>query len=908
MNLESLLGRALSHSCRHWYSPLLPLETQFPSGCRDTLVSFLTSVSLHLARKRPVDTFLDFLTNSSSIVIVFLSELSTALSAARATDSSSADALYRYLEESPDSSLATVLDVEQQDRKLQVVAEDILHKFLDAKAYTFDPVRTFLREVLTTLILKATISTCSKPEFLNKWIIYLLEDVPQILADGEGCGKENLNGENVDGVRSTTKSTMGKGASSSTPLSPTQNSENHRRTVSRAESAMEEAMQEAKRLTELIVADEEKRKSQDQTDSSTSLSTHELTPTSSQSDLANTGLTAGQPTFEQSNTTESADPPENSNSLVFTTFDQMLPSLQPSVLRETPSSTPPPPPPLTLHKASVSIFDDSMPGEKGTLKSKPTVDYLLQIEPASSQYPGWMIPRKYTDFEVLHDTLVKIAIVSGVPEFSRKYEKIPVWKGQTKAALRSALEVYFREALSHNRLAESDAMKRFLDKEQGQGKGASGGAKGLAFAAPAAFETMGKGVLDVFASAPKGIAGGGKAVLGGVTGVFGGGQRKKPQSRVSQNGSAQQSRASLARNDSGRIDAQLSSMDRPSQDLSRSTNSYAEPSMNTSSTTSLDIPPSERSDQTDRDNQESPIRPRKFTDLYAQAKNAEVKDLTEASVTSDPSEDAMNIHLPPPPSEMPDNYGLNPNVADSPLKHETSKQGLTPTEQPASSLNGQARKPSDSSLAHPAPKPNPISSHPNADPSSLPSSSSSSSTPSYPPLTAQETTLTIELFFLLITQLYTLSSAWSLRRTLLTAAKNFLLRPANPQLEALRIMIQDTVIDANCSPVGIAGHIDTLRKNVLPTAEELEAWEKSNTAATAAAKGGELSADEKEALRVKARKLLVEKGMPVALTGVMGSAATAEAVGKVFDCLQVEDVARGLVFAVGVQVLRAIVV
>lgn len=329
--------------------------------------------------------------------------------------------------------------------------------------------------------------------------------------------------------------------------------------------------------------------------------------------------------------------------------------------------------------------------------------------------------------------------------------------------------------------------------------------------------------------------------------------------------------------------------------------------MNTSSTTSLDLPRSERSDQTDRDNQESLIRPRKFTDLYAQAKNAEVKDLTEASVTSDPPEDAVNIHLPPPPSEMPDNYDLNPNVADSPLKHETSKQGLTPTEQPASSLNGQAQQSSDSSFAHPAPKPNPISSTPNADPSSLPSSSSSS-TPSYPPLTAQETTLTIELFFLLTTQLYTLSSAWSLRRTLLTAAKNFLLRPANPQLEALRIMIQDTVIDANCSPVGIAGHIDTLRKNVLPTAEELEAWEKSDTAATTAAKGVELSADEKEALRVKARKLLVEKGMPVALTGVMGSAATAEAVGKVFDCLQVEDVARGLVFAVGVQVLRAIVV
>ncbi|KAI4240305.1 MAG: hypothetical protein L6R42_011549, partial [Xanthoria sp. 1 TBL-2021] len=52
--------------------------------------------------------------------------------------------------------------------------------------------------------------------------------------------------------------------------------------------------------------------------------------------------------------------------------------------------------------------------------------------------------------------------------------------------------------------------------------------------------------------------------------------------------------------------------------------------------------------------------------------------------------------------------------------------------------------------------------------------------------------------------------------------------------------------------------------------------------------------EEKERLRLKARKLLVEKGMPAALTGVMGAAASGEAVGKVFDALQIEEVARGL--------------
>lgn len=66
------------------------------------------------------------------------------------------------------------------------------------------------------------------------------------------------------------------------------------------------------------------------------------------------------------------------------------------------------------------------------------------------------------------------------------------------------------------------------------------------------------------------------------------------------------------------------------------------------------------------------------------------------------------------------------------------------------------------------------------------------------------------------------------------------------------------------------------------------------------------SEEEKEKRRVKARKLLVEKGMPAALTSVMGAAASGEALGRVFDCLQVPEVARGLVFALVLQGVRAV--
>jgi hypothetical protein len=148
--------------------------------------------------------------------------------------------------------------------------------------------------------------------------------------------------------------------------------------------------------------------------------------------------------------------------------------------------------------------------------------------------------------------------------------------------------------------------------------------------------------------------------------------------------------------------------------------------------------------------------------------------------------------------------------------------------------------------------------------------------------------------FAVINELYTLSSAWNIRRTLLNAAKTFLLRPGNPSLTSIQNLIQDSIIAANTSDAGIAAHLRKLRENTLPTEEELKAWPK------------EMSMEEKERLRIKARRLLVERGVPTALTGVMGQAATGEAMGRIFDCLQVEEVARGMIFGLLLQAVRAV--
>lgn len=162
------------------------------------------------------------------------------------------------------------------------------------------------------------------------------------------------------------------------------------------------------------------------------------------------------------------------------------------------------------------------------------------------------------------------------------------------------------------------------------------------------------------------------------------------------------------------------------------------------------------------------------------------------------------------------------------------------------------------------------------------------------PLTEAETRVAVELLFAVVNELYTLSSAWNFRRTLLNAAKSYLLRPGNPSLSSISTLIQDSLIASTTSDAGIALHIQRLRQNALPTGDERQSWPTP------------LSSEDKEKLRVKARRLVVERGLPTALTGVMGQAATGECMGRVFDCIQMEEMARGLVFGLLLQGVRAI--
>ena len=710
-----------------------------------------------------------------------------------------------------------------------MVAEDILQNFLDTKAYNCEPARVFLREILAGCVLEMTVQTCCKPEWINGWIVQLLEDgEPELLnAIDAGMGRdENVDASNSQGKDSTD---TGKG-----------DGKQHKKRVSKAEEAMEEAMKEAQRLNQLI-AEEDARK--EALNTASGQSPNSSLGTTKNGDSSTTSLT---PRPEAQDETSAATVGQ-SNQPDFISFDQLVPHKEPTALQTPPLDSQAPnkstqSATLTLYNANISIFDDSGPNDKGQVRSKPTTEYLLQIEPSSSSHPGWMIARKYVDFEKLHEVLRRISVVSGVTSFTKQHADLPPWKGRTKWVLRRELEVYLRDALEFRQLAESEGMKRFLEKDTGLAASSPGESKkasgpGMGWANPTSFETVGKGVMDGLASAPKVAAGGGKALFGGVTGVLGGvGSLAPKRSSTAPNANGMQKSASLS-------ETSLP----PSRDGRDGLSSGPY-------TSSADRPVKP---DPDHDSYSYDI-----AEVHSSRSSINGKSSSDNSGTlsafgtpqSVVSAEGGEIHLPPPPSDITDDYG----------------SASTPTRAAKASSTKQS-------------SPNPSSTDP-ANPSSKKTA---------PPLTEQETRVAVELLFAVINELYTLSSAWNIRRTLLTAAKTFLLRPGNPNLEAIRALLQDSVIAANTSDAGVAAHLRTLTANTLPTEAELKAWPPPPTDA------------EKARLAAKARRLLVERGMPKALTSVMGAAASGEALGRVFDCLQVERVARGLMFGLLLQAVRA---
>ncbi|KAI0134208.1 DDHD domain protein [Xylariales sp. AK1849] len=910
--LNSLVDAVVRDYVDWWYGPIVPSDKSFPLSCRKVLTSFLLSISNQLSRKRPADAFVDFLTNTCSIIIVFFSEMTAAHASVPSDNTTTAtDAIYSYLATNSDSSLANLLNTRQQAGKLKMIAEDLLG-FLDRPTYDCDPARIFLREILATTILDGTLQTCSKPEWINGWIVYLLESgetdlsqaIDEAIQDQKAFADVDGNFGNIS---------LSKGNRNSYEMDRVRKKEmTHKKKLSKADEEMERAMEEMKKMNAMIAEAEkvtDTLQNQQSEAQASGLLINALNIHSKDLDLkadqqVNGSLAAKAPessvpeaknvtaevpidrpaskegsyrspitprsTIELSSQNSSPySKQEATNSSRFTSFDQIVPPAQEELEEEELRR----PPPLTMHNATITVHDD--PGnEKGRLRSKPTWEYLVQIEPASSHHPGWMIMKTYPQFESLHESLRRIAAISGANAFLEAHATFASWKLHTRSSLRGEIERYLRAACSEKPLAESEAMRRFLEKGQDARMGVNRGFS---------FESVGKGMLGVVQNAPKGVFDGGKVVVGGVTGVLGNiglGQRKSTMPSASESPvgkpiSTASSRP-LSLSALPRMDTAVPMRSRDSLDSQRSSIISTQPGK---------MPQMERRPSYQLDFEQDGLQPTRSDrwepkSLSAASSRGNSRASSMAALRSplrSPSDISLsNMRLPPPPDAITDDYESPVNTRPSSDAYSrTDNNGLL---SPQTSFSS----PSRSHISHQPEK------------SSVSESSAKRPKKQYPPLSEQETRVAVELLFAVINELYTLSSAWNIRRTLLTAAKSFLIRPGNPSLVSIQTLIQDSVLETNVSDTGIAGHLKKIRENSLPTEEERKAWP------------AELTAEEKEELRVKARKLFIQSGVPAALMGIMGQSATSEALGRVFDCLQIEEVARGLFFGVMLQAVRVV--
>jgi hypothetical protein len=449
-----------------------------------------------------------------------------------------------------------------------MVAEDILKAYLDPKAFNFHPTHAFLKQVLSKLVLGSTIELCSRPEWINEWIVYGLEtsETTKSVMDIVDAG--------VDGRSDTTQPQSNPNRTNNPKPAQTADEiessrkehglpSSHKRDFSRSEDAMDEAMKEARRLTQLMIEEDRLRAQQEpekpialtsSEDLSDTVTTHGApTPTSSDSDRdrqeTEVSAWADDAASETLNAPEQSASPTTPASKPFISFDQLVPKQQPVALaNEEPTTPRVEVPQLTLLNAIISLFDDSVPGDKNVMKSKPTVDYMIQVEPSNSAFPGWMIARKYGDFEVLHEVLRRISVITGA-KFTDTYSELPKWRGNTKPVLREQLERYLQTAMKFQSLSESEGMKRFLEKEQALSK--SPGERGkFAWPTPDAFGKLGGNMIDVLAKAPKevagNVAGGGKAFFGGMAGLVGGQRAKRTNSIQASPGKSSTGRTSTS--------------------------------------------------------------------------------------------------------------------------------------------------------------------------------------------------------------------------------------------------------------------------------------------------------------------------------------------------------------------------
>ena len=159
---------------------------------------------------------------------------------------------------------------------------------------------------------------------------------------------------------------------------------------------------------------------------------------------------------------------------------------------------------------------------------------------------------------------------------------------------------------------------------------------------------------------------------------------------------------------------------------------------------------------------------------------------------------------------------------------------------------------------------------------------------SAPELSPNDAQQILDIGFSILSELYALSPrTWMIRKSLLNLLKSLLISNGRTYIETIRTMIQEDLIN-KCltSDDWLASQVKAVTESMWPTAP----WPPMDD----------------EAYRIHAKELFMTKMLPETMRGLMGGAATTQALEIVFEALQDQRVAKGILVALMCDVIRAL--
>ncbi|KAK9325992.1 PXA domain-containing protein [Lipomyces orientalis] len=865
-----------------WYRDLAPDDMTFVNACRQTLLDTATAFAGQQALKRPADLFLVLLFSTCNTFVVFIRELRTV----SATYSTRAGGIHDYIVANPESALAQMVDAEIQKAKLRNAANNLVQTLLPVLDMKRSPVALLAREIIAKQVLEPAVESFSDPDTVNRWIIYFLQKEENIkaLADEMNSRKTDDNHRPLSPVKRTRtpspvrEPVMNNGYADRVALDPPP--------LPLKEPLIKNGYADGVPLYQPNGQRQQPYASDEADIASYGLDEAELNPEYDDflSSLSPAAEDQKTPTLSSAGsfaphkparkpvgiTSSSSAPFSNSHSeparRPATTFDEILQSSDMAHANSSPSSSQSslaqsqPPvnsqynrkpvelPASTLYQSNIMLIDSSADNNQSTklLTSKPLGFYTLVIEPAGTA-PGWMAMRNMSDFERLHAVLQKLAALAGLTTFP---DIFPPWQSITRADYCLTLQSYLQLVVNTRELADCEAMKKFVDKKE------TATAAEKRWQKNPLLKHAGEGVLDAISKATTATASA-KESRKAILGVLAAAKRQSVDTISRTKDNAFRQRQSFL--SSGPDLAGLSA------GIRQITNGPA------------------------------------YTDSTLQGYNSELNNSSNslASVSDVTSSQSTTLaqtdgyYLPPPPSEIADNYNPNlqrhksidhPASASTPALGRTlSMRGISPGVSRADSNTSSEPDYNDygsSRTSVAIDRRESIADEPRPRTGLDQDARRSAIIASHQPLSQGETNSLIDTIFLAISELYLLSNAWTVRRSLLTVLRGLFLRNGSSSVEGIRLAIQKDIIDKYTEEDEIARKLNDLANAVWPPPGD---------------PAPQPTPQSSRELKNEAKKMFVSRAVPDAIKSVMGAGASAQALEFVFDVLQDRNIARGLV-------------